>query len=80
MRESTTIPVCRAAHGHSRTPVKEVLQQSPQVGGPPPKTIHIQVPATPDLTFSRLKELEENGSPLSFINETGFSAESPPED
>jgi len=29
MRESTTIPVCRAAHGHSRTPVKEVLQQSP---------------------------------------------------
>ena len=31
MRESTTLPLCRAAHGHSRTPIEGVLQQSPEV-------------------------------------------------
>jgi len=29
MRESTTLPLCPATHGHSRMPIEGVLQQSP---------------------------------------------------
>jgi len=36
MRESTTLRLCRAAQGHSRTPVEGVLQQSPEHPDPEP--------------------------------------------
>ena len=37
MRESTTLPLCRAAHLHPRTPVEGVLQQSPEQPDPEPR-------------------------------------------
>jgi hypothetical protein len=47
--------------------------------GRPPQKYSPPVPATPTRPLSCLEELLKNRSPLSFINEPGLDAESPPE-
>ncbi len=48
MRKSATPPLCRAALGHSQTPVEGVLQQSPKL---------------PDLSHGRLSACPAEGTP-----------------
>ena len=67
MRESTTLPLCRAAHGHSLMPVERVLQQAPQQPDPErseearPETKEVWIMPVGRLFFSEGCYKEESG-------------------